>query len=45
MEDVVRLLEEWVTKEDGRALVWVSHHAYQVRELATRRVTMEELAG
>ena len=39
---VVELLEEWA-REEGRALVWVSHRADEAGRLATRRVDLREL--
>ncbi len=43
VEDVIDLLREWTDGAEGRALVWVSHHAHQVESLATRTVTLAEL--
>ena len=41
---VVELLAAWAA-DDDRALLWVSHHAHEVDALATRRVTLQELAS
>ena len=43
VDAVVELLTEWVTGRDDRALLWVSHQAHEVDELATRTVALEEL--
>lgn len=45
VEDVVALFREWAEEDETRALVWVSHQTDPVRELATRRVRLEELKG
>lgn len=42
---VLDLVREWSVAEPRRALVWVSHQAHEVADLATRRVTMAELTS
>lgn len=45
VDSVVELLMSWLDADGSRALVWVSHHAHQVRGLATRAVSMTELGS
>jgi putative ABC transport system ATP-binding protein len=45
VDAVVELLAEWVGERDDRALLWVSHQAHEVDELATRSVTLEQLTA
>lgn len=40
---VVQMLTEWVEEKADRALLWVSHQAHEVDEMATRTVALEEL--
>ncbi len=42
---VLELIRGWLEEDAGRGVVWVSHQAHEVEELATRRVAMAELAG
>lgn len=42
---VVTLLADWVEADPGRALLWVSHQAHEVDQLATRHVTLDRLRG
>lgn len=42
---VTGLLAAWAQEDDRRALLWVSHHAHEIDELATRSVTLEELVS
>lgn len=45
VDAVVELLTGWVQDREDRALLWVSHQAHEVDELATRTVTLEELTS
>ena len=45
VDAVVELLTEWVSADERRALLWVSHQAHEVDQLATRTVALEELAS
>ncbi|MFO7894576.1 MAG: ABC transporter ATP-binding protein [Longimicrobiales bacterium] len=45
VDAVVDLLTEWVRDREDRALLWVSHQAHEVDELATRTVALEELTS
>lgn len=42
--DVVALIREWCLAGEGRALVWVSHHADELDDFATRVVDVRDLA-
>ena len=41
--DVVGVLTSWVEADPHRALVWVTHQTEEIRTLANRHVTLEEL--
>ncbi len=45
VDAVVELLGAWAEEDEGRALLWVSHHAHEVDELATRTVALAELSS
>lgn len=42
---MVELLTEWMEARPDRALLWVSHQAHEVDELATRQVALEEIGS
>lgn len=42
---VVDLLTDWVGADRARAILWVSHKAHEVDQLATRSVDLNELGG
>lgn len=43
--DVLALIREWCEADAARALVWVSHHAGELDDFATRAVDVRALTG